>query len=45
MAFEWLDTLYIFHGLYEKCPRYERSAHTATPRAMLARFDAAKSKN
>ena len=30
---------------YEKCPRYERSAHTATPRAMLARFDAAKSKN
>ena len=25
---------------YEKCPRYERSAHTATPRAMLAKFDA-----
>jgi len=25
---------------YEECPRYERSAHTATPRAMLARFDA-----
>jgi 4-hydroxybutyryl-CoA dehydratase/vinylacetyl-CoA-Delta-isomerase len=24
---------------YETCPRYERSAHTATPRAMLARFD------
>ena len=27
---------------YENCPRYERSAHTATPRAMLAKFDAAK---
>jgi len=26
---------------YEKCPRYERSKHTATPRAMLDRFDAA----
>ncbi len=25
---------------YEECPRYERSAHTATPRAMLAKFDA-----
>ena len=25
---------------YDKCPRYERSKHTATPRAMLARFDA-----
>ena len=29
---------------YEKCPRYERSAHTATPRAMLAKFDAISSK-
>ena len=28
---------------YEKCPRYERSAHTATPRAMLAKFDAISS--
>ena len=27
---------------YEKCPRYERA--TATPRAMLAKFDAAKAK-
>ena len=27
---------------YDECPRYERSAHTATPRAMLAKFDAAK---
>ena len=27
---------------YDKCPRYERSAHTATPRAMLAKFDAYK---
>ena len=27
---------------YEECPRYERSATTATPRAMLAKFDAAK---
>ena len=25
---------------YDECPRYERSAKTATPRAMLARFDA-----
>ncbi|WP_367932196.1 4-hydroxyphenylacetate 3-hydroxylase N-terminal domain-containing protein [Enterocloster citroniae] len=25
---------------YGECPRYERSAHTATPRAMLAKFDA-----
>jgi 4-hydroxyphenylacetate 3-monooxygenase/4-hydroxybutyryl-CoA dehydratase/vinylacetyl-CoA-Delta-isomerase len=25
---------------YEECPRYERA--TATPRAMLARFDAVK---
>ena len=29
---------------YEKCPRYERSAHTATPRAMLAKFDAVAAK-
>ncbi len=29
---------------YEECPRYERSAHTATPRAMLARFDATVAK-
>jgi 4-hydroxyphenylacetate 3-monooxygenase/4-hydroxybutyryl-CoA dehydratase/vinylacetyl-CoA-Delta-isomerase len=27
---------------YEECPRYERSAHPATPRAMLARFDSVK---
>ena len=27
---------------YDKCPRYERSTKTATPRAMLARFDAVK---
>ena len=26
---------------YDSCPRYERSKHTATPRAMLARFDSA----
>ena len=25
---------------YDECPRYERSTKTATPRAMLARFDA-----
>jgi len=29
---------------YEECPRYERSAHTVTPRAMLARFDAVSAK-
>ena len=29
---------------YEKCPRYERSIHTATPRAMLAKFDSAAAK-
>ena len=27
---------------YDECPRYERSKNTATPRAMLAKFDAAK---
>ncbi len=27
---------------YDECPRYERSAHPATPRAMLARFDSMK---
>ena len=27
---------------YDECPRYERSGETATPRAMLAKFDAAK---
>ena len=27
---------------YDRCPRYERSKHTATPRVLLERFDAAK---